>query len=161
MTAEAIKIDPARVSLLWAAPERASAIAELHALMFEEAWSADSIARMLEHPGATALVAQGGTPPRPLGFVIGRIAADEAEILTLAVAPWAQRLGIGRRMVEGLVRAVKRAEVRRLHLEVAADNAAALALYQKLGFAEVGRRKGYYVRKGRPPVDALLLALEL
>jgi ribosomal-protein-alanine N-acetyltransferase len=70
-------------------------------------------------------------------------------------------MGIGRRMVEGLVRAVKRAEVRRLHLEVAADNAAALALYQRLGFAEVGRRKGYYVRKGRPPVDALLLALEL
>ncbi|MEW5963713.1 MAG: ribosomal protein S18-alanine N-acetyltransferase [Pseudomonadota bacterium] len=161
MTGEALKIDPARVSLLWASPERAPAIAELHALLFEEAWSIDCIARMLEHPGATALVAQGGTPPRALGFVIGRIAADEAEILTLAVAPWAQRRGIGRRMVEGLVRAVKRAEARRLHLEVAADNAAARALYHKLGFAEVGRRKGYYLRKGRSPADALVLALDL
>lgn len=161
MTGATLKIDPARISLLWAAPERAAAIAELHALLFEDAWSKESIAEMLEHPGATALVAQGGTPPRPLGFVIGRIAADEAEILTLAVAPWAQRLGIGRRMVEGLVRAVKRAEARRLHLEVAADNGAGLALYRKLGFAEVGRRKGYYVRKRGPSADALLLALEL
>lgn len=161
MTEGALRIDPTRISLLWAAPERARAIAELHGLVFEDPWSAEGIRALLEDPGSTSLVAQGGTPPRMIGFIIGRIAADEAEILTLAVAPWARRLGIGRRMVEGLVRAVTRAEVTRLHLEVAADNAAARALYGGLGFEEVGRRKSYYVRKSSPAQDALLLARDI
>jgi len=161
MTEGVLKIDPRRISLLWAAPERAAAIAELHALVFDDPWSAASIQTLLEDAGATSLLAQGGAPPRPVGFVLGRIAADEAEILTLGVAPWARRIGIGRRMVEGLVRAAKRAEARRLHLEVAEDNQPARALYRRLGFAEVGRRKAYYARGGRPPGDALLLVLDL
>jgi len=52
---------------------------------------------------------------------------------------------------------VRRAEGKRLYLEVAEDNAVACALYRKLGFAETGRRKGYYARKGAAPVDALVL----
>jgi ribosomal-protein-alanine N-acetyltransferase len=64
-------------------------------------------------------------------------------------------------MVEGLVRAARRAEVKRLFLEVAADNAAALRLYKGLGFAAVGRRKAYYRRPGGQPVDAVVLALAL
>ena len=80
--------------------------------------------------------------PRALaGFVIGHIAADEAEILSIGVAPEWQRRGIGRQMVEGLVRAARRAEVKRLFLEVAADNEAAAALYKSLGFKKTGARK--------------------
>jgi ribosomal-protein-alanine N-acetyltransferase len=77
------------------------------------------------------------------------------------VAPEWQRRGIARHMVEGLVRAAERAGVRRLYLEVAADNAAALRLYKGLGFAAAGRRKAYYRRPGGTPVDAIVLALDL
>jgi ribosomal-protein-alanine N-acetyltransferase len=95
------------------------------------------------------------------GFLIAQIAADEAEILSIGVAPEWQRRGIARYMVEGLVRAARRAEVRRLFLEVAVTNTAANRLYQSLGFEAVGRRKGYYQRPGADPVDAVVLALAL
>ena len=72
-----------------------------------------------------------------------------------------QRHGIGRRLVEALGRAAKKAEARQLFLEVAKDNGPALALYKALGFKEVGRRKSYYERPGGPPQDALTLALAL
>jgi len=100
--------------------------------------------------------------PRTLaGFVIGRIAADEAEILSIGVAPEWQRRGVARRMAEGLVRAARRAEVKRVFLEVAVDNAAAIALYEGLGFRPAGRRKGYYERPGGKNVDAIILSLDI
>ena len=74
-------------------------------------------------------------PPATAGFILGRLIADEAEILTLGVCENRQRRGIGQRLVEALGRAARKAEARRLYLEVAASNATALRLYQKLGFA--------------------------
>ncbi len=148
------------LSLLWAAPERAAEVAALHKQLFDPAWDEASIKRLLEHPASTSLIAQAGQPRAMAGFVIGQLVADEGEILSIGVAPAWQRLGIGRRLIEGLVRAATRAEAKRLFLEVASDNAAALALYRSLDFKEVGRRKGYYERPGRPAVDALVLALD-
>jgi len=100
-------------------------------------------------------------PGPAAGFILGQIAADEAEILTLGVRSDRQRHGIGRRLVEALGRAAKRAEACRLFLEVAESNTAAVALYKGLGFAETGRRKGYYQRLGAAPEDALALSLAL
>lgn len=154
-------LDPRYVSLLWAGPERAGEIAGLHARLFDRAWDAASVMATLEHPGSTALVALVGQPKQFAGFILGQIAADEAEILSVGVAPELQRRGLGRRLVEGLVRAVKRAESRRLFLEVAADNEAAYALYRGLGFKQIGSRKGYYDRPGGKKADALNLALAL
>ena len=88
------------------------------------------------------------------------MAADEAEILSIAVAPDWQRSGLGTRLIEGLVRASKRGEAAQIFLEVAEDNKAARALYSKLGFTETGRRKGYY-KRSCGAVDALTLALKL
>jgi ribosomal-protein-alanine N-acetyltransferase len=89
------------------------------------------------------------------------VAADEAEVLTLGVSAPFQRRGIARRLVEGLMRAVSAAGGERLHLEVAADNTAAIALYKMLGFAEVGRRRGYYQRSDGTSSDALTLVRPL
>lgn len=149
------------VSMLWAAPERAEEVAKLHARLFEPAWEEGAIQSLLDHPASTSLVAVAGDPKRIIGFVIGQLAADEAEIISIGVAPEWQRFGLGKMLVEGLARAARRGEARRLFLEVAEDNAAAAALYRKLGFDEVGRRKGYYQRSGEPAVDALVLALSL
>src|SRR4029078_9312998 len=107
---------------------------------------AESIARSIEHPASASFIAQIREPAVLAGFIIGRIAADEAEVLSIGVAPEWQKRGIGRRMVEGLVRAARRAEVKRVFLEVASDNLAAGALYHSLGFIPAGGRKGYYQR---------------
>ena len=147
------------VSLLWAAPERAEEIARLHARIFNPAWDTESIKALLEHPAATSLVAVAGEPKAAIGFVIGQLAADEAEILSIGVSPNWQRAGLGTRLLEGLARAARRGEAKRIFLEVAEDNAPAVALYKKLGFVETGRRKRYYERAGKEPVDALTLML--
>jgi len=77
------------------------------------------------------------------------------------VAPNWQRAGVAAGLLEGLARAARRGDAKRIFLDVAEDNEAARALYQKLGFAEVGRRKRYYQRAGAEPVDALTLAWTL
>jgi ribosomal-protein-alanine N-acetyltransferase len=92
---------------------------------------------------------------------MSQIAGDEAEILSIGVLPAVQRHGAGRAIMEALIRSLKRAEITRLFLDVAADNEAANALYAKLGFKEIGRRKGYYQRTGGPAQDAVNLALEI
>lgn len=153
--------DVRHVSLLWATPEHAADMARLHAALFDQAWDAPAIRRLLEHPGATSLVASTGYPKVMVGFIMGQLAADEAEILSVGVVPEWQRHGLGFRMVEGLAKAAQRAQAKRLFLEVATDNRAAQALYAKLGFAEVGRRKGYYQRPSASPVDAVVLAKAL
>ena len=88
------------------------------------------------------------TPRRRSAFVIGQLAADEAEILSIGVSPNWQRAGLGTGLFEGLTRAARRGDAKRIFLEVADDNAPALALYRKLGFVENGRRKRYYERPG-------------
>jgi ribosomal-protein-alanine N-acetyltransferase len=154
-------IDYRRLSILWASPEDAAELARLHAGLFEKAWDAESFARLLDHPASTSFLARVGEPAEAAGFIVSRLAADEAEILTLGVRKDRQRHGIGRRLVEAMGRAAKKAEARRLFLEVGQGNAAALALYEGLGFREVGRRRGYYEHPGAPPEDALVLALSL
>lgn len=90
----------------------------------------------------------------PQGFIIGRVVAGEAELLTIAVTPEAQGRGIGGRLVARfLAEAVLRGAAN-VFLEVAADNAAGLALYQKAGFVASGRRRGYF----GPGVDAIAMA---
>lgn len=155
-----IAFDPRHVSLLWASPDRSADVARMHAELFNPAWSEPEIKGLLEHPAAAALIATAGPAREPAGFVIAQIAADEAEILTVGVLPRWQRLGLGVRLIEGLIRAAGRAEVRRLFLEVGKDNAAAQRLYEKLGFKPVGVRPRYYKRPHGELVDALILALD-
>lgn len=155
--AQSARFDASRTSLLLAGPERAEEIARIHARLFNPAWTEDSIRALLMHPAGLNLVATAGTPLQAAGFIIAQIAADEAEILSIGVAEDAQRRGIGRRLVEGLMRAAERAGAERIFLEVAADNMAAIALYAKLGFSEVGRRKGYYERSDAPAADAIAM----
>lgn len=149
------------ISLLWAAPERAAEVSALHGRLFDESWSESSIKSLLEHPASTSLIAVAGDPKTIKGFIIAQLAADEAEIVSIGVAPDWQRAGLGTRLIEGLMRASKKGEASRIFLEVAEDNAAARALYAKLGFEEIGRRKGYYKRASGRSVDALTLALGL
>jgi ribosomal-protein-alanine N-acetyltransferase len=155
-------IDLKYVSLLWAGPEQAPLIAKLHAELFSPAWSEESIQALLDHPASTAFTAMvGGAPKVCVGFVMAQLAADEAEILSVGVTPAWQRKGVGRKLIEGVARAAQRAEAKKLFLEVAADNDAAMELYRRAGFLGTGLRRGYYQRSGGTAVDAVTLALRL
>jgi ribosomal-protein-alanine N-acetyltransferase len=148
--------------LRFATAEDAPMLEEVHARAFDSSWSAEDIGRLMYVMGGFALIAedddgQGGA----VGFILTRVVADEGEILTLAVAPWARRRGVAAALVGAAAAEAGRRGARTLFLEVAADNAAALALYAGAGFAEAGLRRGYYSRVGESPVDALVLRLPL
>ncbi len=146
--------------------QNAGELARLHASLFDEAWDAASFRELLANPGALAFAAGPGvvsteTHPPAWGFILGRAASDQAEVIALGVARERQGLGIGGRLIERLCRAAARRGARRLYLEVAESNAAARALYARLGFKESGRRRGYYVRTDAPAEDAINLWLPL
>ena len=129
-------------------------LAALHAQAFAAPWSEAEFADLLQQAGVFAV-------EEPDGFILIRVVLDEAEILTLAVRPQARRIGLGGRLVgQGAVRAAQAGAVR-LFLEVAEDNVAARALYERAGFAQIGRRKAYYAAPDGGRTDALVLGLDL
>jgi ribosomal-protein-alanine N-acetyltransferase len=135
--------------------EEAGELAVLHATAFAHPWNAEAIAEVLAGPGAFGLRADGG-------FILARTLAGEAEILTLAVAPLARRRGLAKRLVEAAIVQSLAAGADSLFLEVAADNAPAIALYVGAGFETVGRRRGYYASPGGGAAqDALVMRLTL
>lgn len=139
-----------------AGASRADVLAALHAACLEEAWSAADIGTLLRQPGVFAALVSDAAP---VGFMLWRIAADEAEILSLGVLPAARRHGIATALLEAAVVSLLAAGVASLFLEVAEDNRAALAFYRAHGFGEVGRRSRYYRRTRGPDTDALVLKL--
>lgn len=94
---------------------------------------------------------------RPDAFALGRTAAGEAELLTLAVAPRRRRHGLGRLLLQDFEAASVARGAVRAFLEVAATNDAARALYRAAGYREAGRRPGYYRRPDGAQIDALIL----
>jgi ribosomal-protein-alanine N-acetyltransferase len=133
-------------------------LARLHEISFAEAWDERALKGLIAS-GATASVAE--QEGRIAGFILFRTASDEAEILTIAVAPDARRNGVGRALVNEAARAAAHAGATPLDLEVGANNAPARPLYAGLGFAKTGQRKGYYRTLGAAPEDALVLAAAL
>lgn len=141
-----------------AGPDDAEALAQVHARAFDAPWSAAEIAALMAGPGAMAWLVEGEAP---VGMGLVRVVAGEGEVLTLGVDPQARRRGVGDALVAAAVVAATAHGAESLFLEVAADNAAAQALYAKAGFTFAGRRAGYYRRAGGPPVDALVLRRSL
>lgn len=138
--------------------ERAVDLARAHALAFDRSWNAAEFASLLNGPGVAAILAEGDGP---LGLVLIRSIAGEAEILTLGVAPTARRKGQARALMNAAMGLARQTGAERLFLEVAEDNAPALRLYAALGFREMGRRKGYYDRGAGVRADALVLHLDV
>ncbi len=130
----------------------ATRLTALHAEAFSVPWDAPAFEALLNQSGVLVI-------EQARGFILLRTVADEAEILTLAVHPAGRRQGLGARLVREAGTAAAARGVTRLFLEVADDNTAARALYARAGFAEVGRRPGYYARPGGERRDALILAL--
>ena len=138
--------------------ELAPVLAAIHWGAYEAPWSEADIGRLLASPGVFALMAENDGAP--VAFVLARVVADEAEVLTLATLPHSRRRGFGLALMEGAAEMAKAHGARRLLLEVAEDNFAALALYERLGFQTVGKRHAYYARADGAR-DARVLSLDL
>ena len=133
-----------------------SAIAELEKLCFSDPWSENSIASEVENPLSYWLVAEiNGVVA---GYVGSQTVLDASDMMNLAVAPDFRRKGIGQALVNALVEHLQKNNVIALLLEVRVSNAPAIALYESLGFEQVGRRPKYY---HNPREDALILRKDL
>ena len=130
-------------------------VAALEKLCFSDPWSEKSIASELDNVLSLWLVAEEqGTV---VGYIGSQTVMDETDMMNVGVHPDHRRKGIGEALVMALVDRLKAAGSRCLTLEVRDSNAPAAALYQKLGFCEVGRRKNYY---RNPREDARILRKE-
>jgi ribosomal-protein-alanine N-acetyltransferase len=139
----------------------AAALAALHAASFRHGWSESEFERLLGDRSVFAQAARAdGGRGRIIGFIVSRLAADEAEILTVAVRPAERGRGIASLLLNRHLPRLAALGAARVFLEVEDANRPALKLYARAGFAEVGRRPGYY-RHGATGATALILRRDL
>jgi tRNA threonylcarbamoyladenosine biosynthesis protein TsaB len=151
---QAVAPSPLRIANLDDIPT----LAAHHQQSFTKGWNAADLAGMLSVPGTQALVIE--SQGRVAGFIMQRAILDEAEILTLAVAPELRRQGLGKTILQGALATARATGISSIFLEVNAHNVAALALYKACGFAETGRRKSYYATP-QGTEDAILMAKKI
>jgi ribosomal-protein-alanine N-acetyltransferase len=125
----------------------------------ERTWTRQDMAELGASPGVSGvlLLSDG----KEIGVALCRVAADEAELLTIAIDPGHRRRGAGRALLEAVIDRAHAAGAASLFLEVGADNPAACSLYEQKDFRVVGRRAGYYQRGTAPNADALVMRLAL
>ncbi len=137
-------------------PKDVKAIAALEVICFSDPWSENSIASELDNRLSYWLVAE--EQGEVVGYVGSQSILDGADMMNLAVAPAFRRQGIGEALVNALIAHLRQKGIIALLLEVRASNDPAIALYQSLGFEQVGRRPRYY---HNPREDALIMRKEL
>lgn len=140
------------------------AMSDLHATGFRHEWTVEELTDLMRQKGVAVYVARRANflgNRVVAGFLMVRVAADEAEVLTIAVGPAYRGEGIGRRLLEHAFRKLYHDRVGSVFLEVDAGNPSALALYRRLGFVQVGERKGYYADAATPDGTALVMRADL
>jgi ribosomal-protein-alanine N-acetyltransferase len=146
-----------------AGPRDGAAISELHGASFRRGWSEEEVDGLLTARNVIAHRAMAGR--RMAGFIMSRIAADEAEILSVAVGHAWQGHGLGHKLLTLHLRRLAGLGTRTVFLEVGEDNAAATKLYARNGFEEISRRANYYGggsgRDSGNPTTALVLRRDL
>jgi ribosomal-protein-alanine N-acetyltransferase len=149
----------AEPTLSEAQPSDASAVAALHAASFRRGWSEDEVEQLLLDRQVIAhrAMSEGDLA----GFILSRVAAGEAEILSVAVATRWRARGLARRLLELHMRCLAGLGIGTVFLEVEEANKPALRLYHRAGFRNIGRRAGYYAHATGLPVAALLLRRDL
>jgi len=129
---------------------------KIHASCFPDPWDKTTFDRFLTESMTCGWMAIS-LNQNPVGFILARVLEREAEILTFAIEPPFQKSGIGRRLLKKSVGFLASTGCKKIFLEVAIDNAAAIALYASEGFVEVATRPNYYQRTGHLPVCASVM----
>lgn len=147
------------------APEHSEAAASLYRLIFpqpwERPWSSDEFSALLATPGCFGVVLLDNAGDRPCGLILLRVAADEAEILTIGVVPQQRRRGGAARLLERAMAECAARGVGVVFLDVADDNEPARRFYVRQGFKEIGARPSYYARGAAPAVTARIMSRRL
>jgi ribosomal-protein-alanine N-acetyltransferase len=145
------------------APAHTGALAAIHSEDFARPWTDGEFAALLAQDTVFGYVVRevGARDAEPVGFVLARLAAGEGEILTVAVARACRRQGLGWQLMDAVLRELHAQRAEALFLEVDETNVAAVNLYRRLGFRQVGERPGYYSRPGMPPSGALVMRRDL
>jgi ribosomal-protein-alanine N-acetyltransferase len=136
----------------------APALAAVHAAAFRRGWSAEEFERLLIEPSVVADRAMAG---ELAGFVLSRIGADQAEILSIAVAAPFRGRGLADKLLGVHLRRLAGHGVNSVFLEVDERNLPARRLYAGVGFSDVGRRPNYYAESGEQAGAALVLRRDL
>ena len=150
-------VEPLRV-------EDSAALARIHREDFVPPWDEADFETMLGQEimfGYKAVEIGRTRSAGAAGFVLARNISGEAEIITIAVARVHRRRGLGRLLMDAVLRELHGARAEALFLEVDERNAAALALYRQLGFREVGKRSAYYRSSAGVPSNALVMRRDL
>jgi ribosomal-protein-alanine N-acetyltransferase len=150
---------PAEAAIVEATPADAADIAALHAVSFRRGWSEDEVETLLIDRAVLAHRARLGR--QFAGFILSRRAADEAEILSVAIDPRRRGRGIAGRMLDLHLRRLAGLAIRTVFLEVDEANESARRLYARAGFTEVGRRAGYYPKPDGRTSAAMVLRRDL
>lgn len=135
--------------------------AAIHKDFFARPWGVAEIDDLLRQSGVVADIATDGPAKKIFGFVISRVLAPEAELLTIAVARSRQGSGVGKALLAAHLARLAAQRANHVFLEVDEGNAAALSLYRAFGFREVGKRPGYYPGKDGARATALVLRADL
>ncbi|QPC88584.1 GNAT family N-acetyltransferase [Mesorhizobium sp. NBSH29] len=145
------------------ARSHSAALAALHRDDFSRPWSANEFDDLLAQHTVFGFAAfeAGKGKSGPVGFALARLAADEAEILTITVSRAHRRQGLGRQMMDAVLRRLHTARAEALFLEVDETNAPAIALYLRLAFHEVGKRPAYYQGPDNRKANALVMRRDL
>lgn len=151
---------PAGLHIEPAQPRDADAVAKLHAASFYRGWPRQDIEAYLIDPDMPTLVACDARRTIA-GFIMLRVLGDDVELMTIAVDRKFQGKGVGAALLKASFEDLMMTPVRRMILEVAADNPAAIKLYGKFGFKKLSERKGYYARANGEPATALVMARDL
>ena len=130
--------------------------AALEKLCFHQPWSASSLELLTKDGIGVGYLCNQGVDVIAYGGML--IAVDEGQITNIAVHPDRRGQGLGLAIVQALIKHAKAERLANITLEVRVSNAPAISLYRKVGFAEVGRRKGFYTK---PTEDALIMELKL
>lgn len=150
---------PARAGVETASTRDAGRLSQLHRASFHRGWGESEFEAMLAERNTLAHRLMLGRTT--IGFIISRIAADEAEILSVAIEPAQRGRGHSRQMLAAHLGHLAGRGVRRVFLEVEEANRPAVRLYQRAGFATVGRREQYYRSAGGAKLNALVMQRDL
>lgn len=150
MAPNGLHIEPAQ-------PADAKALAKLHAEGFFRGWPVADFTTYLMDPAGTPAYVAVDSKHRVAGFAMVRVAVDEAELITIAVARKWRGKHIGRALMQAVFADLLHTPAKTMFLEVADSNAPAFALYRRLGFEEISRREAYYPKPDGGAAAALVM----
>ena len=153
-----LKLAKAEIEITEVGAAHADVLTAIHAQSFVKAWPAAELSGIIAMPGTQAMLAcKASGDKSPCGFIIFRQAAQEAEIITIAIAPAARRRQIGTSLLDAAMTRLRAHGCTEFHLEVDESSDSAMAFYQALGFVVSGHRKNYYKQPDGTRADAILM----